>query len=131
MITVNQNELAALEKRLVEVADKIAKKALRAAARKGMKIVRDEAKDNAPEDSGLLDENFALMTKAKDGEVTAKVGIRGGAKKNDTTPFYFRFQELGTKDIQAKPFLRPALEDNAEKILSTVADELNKALDKA
>lgn len=131
MITVNEAELAALEKRLVEVADKIAKKALRSAARKAMKPVRDEAQENAPEETGLLDENFALMTKAKDGEVTVKVGIRGGAKKNDTTPFYFRFQELGTKDIPAKPFLRPALEGNAEKVLSTVADELKKALDKA
>ena len=131
MITVNQAELAALEKRLVEVADKVAKKALRTAARRAMAQVRKEARDKAPEDTGLLDENFALMTKAKDGEVSAKVGIRGGAKKNDTTPFYFRFVELGTKSNKARPFMRPALENNAEKILSTVADELKKALDKA
>lgn len=131
MITVNQAQLAELEKRLNEVADKVAKKALRTAARKAMNPVRKEARDNAPEDSGLLDENFALMTKAKNGEVTAKVGIKGGAKKNDTTPFYFRFVELGTKYAPARPFMRPALENNAEQILSTVADELKKTLDKA
>ncbi len=131
MITVNQTQLAELEKRLVDIADKVAKKALRTAARRAMNEVRKEARDNAPEDTGLLDENFALMTKAKNGEVTAKVGIKGGAKKNDTTPFYFRFVELGTKNMQARPFMRPALENNAEKILSSVADELTKALDKA
>lgn len=131
MIKVNEAELAVLEKRLNEVADDIAKKALRSAARKAMNTVRKEARDHAPEDTGLLDKNFGLMTKAKDGEVSAKVGIRGGARENDTTPFYFRFLEFGTKDMQAKPFLRPALENNAEHVLNVLADELRKALDKA
>jgi len=130
MITFNQAELAALEKRLTEVADKVAKKALRTAARRAMAQVRKEARDKAPEDTGLLDENFALMTRVKGSEVTAKVGIRGGARKNNKTPYYFRFVELGTKYAPAKPFLRPALENNAEKIIETVADELRKALDK-
>ncbi len=130
MITINQAEIEALEKRLNEIADKLAKKALRTAARKAMKPVRDEAKTNAPEDTGLLEENFALLTTAKNGEITAKVGVRGGAKKNDKTPFYFRFHELGTKDIPAKPFMRPALENNAERIIQTVADELKRELNK-
>ena len=130
MITFDPAELAALEKRLNEVANKVAKKALRGAVRKAMKPVRDEARDNAPEDSGLLEENFALLTRVRMSEVIAKIGIRGGARENDTTPFYFRFQELGTKNIQARPFLRPALENNAQEILDTVVDELKKALDK-
>lgn len=131
MIKVNETELAELEKRLNAVADSIAKKALRSAARKAMNAVRQEARDNAPEETGLLDKNFGLLTRAKDGEVSAKVGIRGGAKENDSTPFYFRFLEFGTQDMQARPFLRPALENNAEAVIQTVADELRKALDKA
>ena len=131
MITFNPAELEALEKRLNDVADKVAKKALRGAARKGMNKVRKEARENAPEDTGLLDENFALMTRTRMSEVIAKIGIRGGARQNDTTPFYFRFVELGTKDIQAKPFLRPALENNAQTVLDTVVEELKTALDKA
>ena len=128
---LNPAELAALEKRLNDVADKVAKKALRSAARNAMKKVRKEARDNAPEDTGLLDENFGLLTRVRLSEVIAKVGIRGGARENDTTPFYFRFVELGTKDAPAKPFLRPALENNAQEVLSTVVEELKKALDKA
>lgn len=131
MIEFNPAELAALEKRLNDVADKVAKKALRSAARKAMNKVRKEAREHAPEDTGLLDENFALLTRAKDGEVSAKVGIRGGAKENESTPFYFRFVELGTKTAPAKPFLRPALENNAQEVMDTVLDELKKALDKA
>lgn len=130
MITFDKTEIEALENRLKEVAEKVAKKALRTAARKAMSEVRKEARDKAPEDTGLLDENFALLTRVKGSEVVAKVGIKGGAKKNDSTPYYFRFVELGTKDTPAKPFLRPALENNAEKIFATVLEELKKALDK-
>lgn len=131
MITFNQNELAALEERLKDITDKAAKKALRSAVRKAMNKVRKDARDNAPKDSGLLDENFALLTRVKGSEVIAKVGIRGGAKENETSPFYFRFIELGTKTIKAKPFLQPALENNGQDILDTVVEELKKALDKA
>lgn len=131
MITFDPAELAALEKRLNDVVDKVAKKALRGAVRKGMNKVRKVARENAPKDTGLLDENFALMTRTRMSEVIAKIGIRGGARENDTTPFYFRFVELGTKDMQAKPFLRPALENNAQAVLDTVVEELKTALDKA
>ena len=132
MLEVNRAELAALEKRLADIADNIAKKVLRGAVRKAMNKVRKTARMNAQQskDTGLLDENFGLTTSAKDGEIIAKVGIRGGGKENETTPFYFRFVELGTKDAPAKPFLRPALENNAQDVLDTVVDELKKALDK-
>lgn len=130
MIQFNPAEIEALENRLKEVAEKVAKKALRSAARKAMAQVRKEARDNAPEDTGLLDENFALLTRVKGSEVIAKVGIRGGARENDYSPYYFRFVELGTKDIRAKPFLRPALENNAQTAFETVMAELKKALDK-
>ena len=131
MIKFDPAELEALEKRLNDVADKVAKKALRGAVRKGMNKVRKVARENAPEDTGLLDENFALMTRTRMSEVIAKIGIRGGARENDTTPFYFRFVELGTKDVQARPFMRPALENNAQAVLDTVVEELKTALDKA
>lgn len=131
MIKVDEAELAALKKRLEEVTEKVAKKALRSATRKAMNIVKNDAKEHAPHDSGLLEENFAISAKVKDSQVTTKVGIKGGGKANPDTPFYFRFQELGTESIPAKPFLRPALEGNAEQVFDTVTQELNKALDKA
>lgn len=131
MITFNRAELAALERRLNELTEKVAKKAVRSAARKAMKKVRDEARANAPKDTGLLELNFGLLTKARDEEVSAKVGVRGGAKRNDSTPFYFRFQEFGTRDIPARPFLLPALENNAQDVLDTLVSELKAALEQA
>lgn len=130
MIKFNQAELAALEKRMADITEKVAKKALRTAARKAMNEVRNDAKEAAPVETGLLGKNFAVTTKFKQADLYAKVGIRGGAKENEETPFYFRFVELGTKSIQAKPFLRPALESNASQILDTFIEELRRALDK-
>lgn len=129
MITFNPTELAALEKRLQQVAEKIGKKALRGAARKAMNEVRKEARSKAPEDSGLLEHNFGLLTRIKGADVMAKVGVRGGARENDTTPYYWRFVEFGTEHIAARPFLRPALENNAQHVFDTLAAELKKALD--
>ncbi len=130
MITFNPQELAALNDRLQDVAEKVAKKALRSAARKGMNKVRKEARDNAPEDTGLLESNFALQTKFKGGNLYARVGVKGGARNNPDSPWYWRFVELGTKDMPARPFMRPALENNAQDVLDTVVEELKKALDK-
>lgn len=131
MITFNANELAKLHDRLQGITEKVAKKALRSAARKAMNKVRKQARDSAPKDSGLLDTHFSLLSKFKGGNLYVKVGVKGGAKKNPDTPHYWRMVELGTKDIKAAPFLRPALEGNAQDVFDTVAHELGKALDKA
>lgn len=129
-LTFNEADLRAIEAEFAEVADKIAKKALRKAARDAMKPVKDTAKANAPVDTGLLKSDFAISTKIKDGTVYAKVGVIGGAKENPETPWYFRLQEFGTKDIPAKPFMLPALESNAQNVLDILTAELKEALDK-
>lgn len=137
MLKLDTRSLADVLKRIAQVEEKIAKKALRTAARKGMNIVRDDVKTNAPEDRSEDADNIkvkssvALTTRFRGPNLYVKVGIRGGAKKNPSTPYYWRMVEFGTKYIAAKPFMLPALEGNAEAILNTVTDELKKALDKA
>lgn len=130
MLTLDHKALANLHKRLQEVEAKIAKKALRQAARKAMSVVRAEAKANAPRDTGLLKAHFSLLTTIKGGTVYAKVGVRGGGKKNPETPYYFRMIEFGTQHQPAQPFMLPALEKNAQAVADTVAEELKKALDR-
>lgn len=130
MITFNASELAKLHDRLQAVTEKVAKKALRSAARRGMNQVRKDARANAPKDVGLLDQHFSLLTKFKGPTLYVKVGIKGGAKKNPETPYYFRMVELGTRHIQARPFLRPALEGNAQQVFDTIVEGLKEALSK-
>jgi HK97 gp10 family phage protein len=54
----------------------------------------------------------------------------GGSKSNpggDT--WYWRLVELGTEKVPARPFLRPALENNAHAVTSTLITELSKNID--
>lgn len=137
MLTLNVQELAALTDRLRDIEAKIAKRALRSAARKGMAIVRDEVKASAPEDTSPDADNIktkahiALQTNFRRGVLAVRVGVRGGAKKNPETPYYWRMVEFGTQHIAAKPFMQPALENNAEAVIDRIAEELRRALDKS
>ena len=72
-----------------------------------------------------------MTSRWKGNDLYVRVGVRGGARKNPSTPYYWRMVEFGTKYQPARPFMLPALEGNAEKVLTTVVDELTKALDKA
>ena len=134
MLKVNRGDLAAITAKLKTLADKTGKTAVRQAARKAMKPVRDAVKASAPEDKSenadgiKIKANVALYTKWRGSTLYARVGIRGGAKKNDETPWYWRMHELGTKNLPARPFMQPALENNAQEILDAVAEELKKAL---
>ena len=136
MLTLNVQELAALTDRLRDIEAKIAKKALRTAARKGMTLVRDEVKANAPEDTSPDADNIktkthiALQTSFRRGVLFVRVGVRGGAKANPDVPYYWRFQEFGTKDIPARPFMQPALESNADAVLDKITQELKRELDR-
>ena len=137
MLTFDVSELAKLADRLKDIEAKIAKKALRPAARKGMSIVRDDVKASAPEDTSddadsIKTKAFiALQTSFRRGVLSVRVGVRGGAKKNPDTPYYWRMVEFGTKHISAKPFMTPALENNADAVLEKITQELKREIDKA
>ncbi|OYQ76053.1 HK97-gp10 family putative phage morphogenesis protein [Wohlfahrtiimonas chitiniclastica] len=71
----------------------------------------------------------------KTGNVKYRVGIAGGAKQNgkggkggDT--FYWRFLEFGTQHIVARPFLRPAIDENKAVAVDKFASAIKKQIDK-
>lgn len=123
-IQFNAAELRRISLALKEVSDKIAKKHLRTAGRKAMTIVRDQVKANAPVDTGKVKTNVAMQVTLRRNTLTVRVGVRGGAKKNLTTPYYWRMVEFGTRHMPARPFLVPALEQNTQAVL----DEFTKTL---
>ena len=104
-----------------------------------------------------------IITKPKrmrsDGFVLMRVGVRGGSKKYVSTKrnvragragksystggdksnpggdtFYWRYQEYGTSDMPAQPFMRIALYNNTEnvqsKFVESFSDEVIKELNK-
>ena len=90
------------------------------------------------------------------GDLGFRVGVRGGARQYGDTganrragrvgdtyetdgssanpggdTFYWRFLELGTSRQRAKPFLRPAMENNVDAITNEFLRQYEKALDRA
>lgn len=46
-------------------------------------------------------------------------------------PFWWRFLEFGTSKMQAKPFLRPAFDNNVTACAESIKTDLAKAIDRA
>jgi len=133
---------------------KSARKAMaivRAAARDRVRQLDEEATPERIWKNVFLQQS-RRQSKAVDG-VVMRVGILGGARKysnirvnqrknrvgksyltggdkgnpgGDT--WYWRFLELGTEKMAARPFLVPALERNAQAVLSTLVAELNSEI---
>jgi HK97 gp10 family phage protein len=122
-------------------------KTARAAGRKAANIIRDAAKSNAaqiddPETANSIAENIVVQASAKDlkktGDLVFRIGVRGGAKKKSTNnkntggdTFYWRFIELGTSRLAARPFLLPALRDNINRATTTFIQEFDKGISRA
>lgn len=117
------------------------KKAVRSAATKAMAIVRKQAQASAaliddPETASNISK--AIVTRfdgkgsKREGGVVVKVGVMGGArpKKGTVDTGHWRFQEFGNSQQAARPFMRPALENNVQRVTETMVTELDKAIDK-
>lgn len=132
--------LDAFLRKMKTVKREIVGKAVRSAANKGMRPVRDAAREKArtfddPESPSDIAKNIAISTrnKPREGLAIAKVGVRGGARphKGNEDTGHWRFLEFGTENMAAQPFMRPALEENIQNVVEAVVNELEPALDKA
>ena len=124
-----------------------AKNAANRASRKAMNIVKKAAVLNAK----ALDDKDSpekiwknIITKPGKNEgvdsLTMNVGVKGGAKKRfgasagkpnsggDT--WYWRFVEFGSATNNAKPFLRPALNNNIDAVKAEFTRAYSEELDK-
>jgi HK97 gp10 family phage protein len=139
-----------LRRRLQSVGDeKRVKKIARAAARKGMNVVRDAARAGAraiddPASPEIVAKNIVTQESARagrrEGGIVMRVGVMGGANPRspgggvqslpgrDTR--HWRYLEFGTEDTPAQPFMRRALESNAQRVGDVVLQELARGLDK-
>lgn len=126
-----------------EVTAQVTLKAVRGSASKAMRIVRDAARANArriddPTSAADIAKNIAVSTKVypRLGEVRSRVGVRGGARPDSPrnpdpkNTGHWRFIELGTSELPARPFMRPALENNIDKVVSTFVADLNTNIDR-
>ncbi|HAV5345612.1 TPA: hypothetical protein JI077_05145 [Acinetobacter baumannii] len=123
---------------------KIRNAAMRA-ARKGMNVVRDAARQNAkaiddPETVEKIWKNIKVGAgKTRDKSlVIMRVGVDGGASFTNPTPKptsggdtrHWRFIEYPTSHSTATPFMRPALYNNVQKVTDTFSQSFSAELDK-
>lgn len=116
-----------LVRNLEAVSDDIAAD-LAKCIRKGGEIIRDAAKANIRSqglhDTGALHDNFSMNTTEKD-RSQVEVTIGPGKKQ-----FYAYFHEYGTSKMKARPFLRPAYDENIDEVQEKIAEELRKTIER-
>lgn len=140
--------------RLDALPKKLKKKAAKVAARKGMNIVRDEARRNAkkidnPESRAAIWKNIrtqeATRSGRKVGGVVMRVGVVGGGRIRKISRKQREAQsanlpggatqhwwliEFGSENTKARPFMRPALASKIDAVEEKVASELSAAIDR-
>ena len=114
----------------VDAAQYTIKELSRAALKDVAKLVRKEAKAKAPKDKGNLRKNIATWVKAskRSDNVELQIGVydnKTAKKKGLKSAFYAMFIEFGTKNQRARPFLKPAVYENIDKIRDIQAQYLS------
>lgn len=138
--------LDAVLKKMRALPVDVRKKGARFAGRKAANLIKDAAVQNAAriDDPATRDEiakniavRFSNRTFKRTGDIMFRIGLLGGARQadeNEGNPggktFHWRFVELGTETMPARPFMRPAATENAEAAASEFTSQLNRWLDR-
>jgi HK97 gp10 family phage protein len=117
--------------------DLISEETLDEAAYAGAEIVKRDAKARAPVDTGDLQNSIDILRKEKSKDPKKKaayqIGPRYKSKKNPDGVNYGLLVEFGHttksgKTVPAKPYLRPAIDNNRGKVMSVVLQKFYDAL---
>jgi HK97 gp10 family phage protein len=150
----NIQGLPELKAALMQLPKEIQGKVLADAVKPAAMMIRDRARDRAPQLTGLVKKAIVAYRARKSDPsriiyevgVTMKIRrageiitgsrkklrqIRAETGKKAMTAFYWRFLEFGTKKMPARPFLRPAFEELKMKALEQIKDSLSAAIEKA
>lgn len=132
--------LKELNRELKALPEDMRNKALNGATGAAARVIRDEAIQNAPVDSGNL-KSAIFSGIAPKGRRFSKwvsmyrVGIRKrgkitvlgrGKNKRSNSTYYARFLEDGTAKMSAQPFMRPAFDSKKEEAVRTFRTVLGK-----
>lgn len=140
--TIEISGLAALEKRLEEFPDRLAKNILAGALRAGAVVIQKEARQLAP--MSPMAHKLGKGSKAVEiqpGSLKKGIKVRRAPRKLadfaltywvyvSKKLWYWKFPEFGTSKMSSKPFMRPAFDTKKENAVEAVRDYLNKRIDK-
>ena len=146
MLEVRVENLDEVIDKMSTFASRLQRRGVGQAARKAMNIVRDSARSKAKQlddpatPESVIWKNIVTQQGSRraarraNADLIMRVGVRGGAKDPKTgdprATFHWRFLEFGTSKMAARPFMRPSLAENAQKVSDTFTAELRKAVDR-
>lgn len=132
-----------MAEKLKQLGPRLGKNGLRAATSAAAAVIRNEARNLAPVDTGEMkkDIQFKREREVRGGELfTASYSVytRGGKKSRlsgkarnvDKDSFYWKFVEFGTAKMQAQPFMRPAFEAKKEEAVTRLGEKLDERIQK-
>jgi HK97 gp10 family phage protein len=132
--------LDVLKARFATLKAETAAEVVAQAARKAFEPVLAAARSGAPVDTGLLRDSLKLqVVRPKGGGAVVQVGLKVTSGPGSQKPGRkalppsrrWHFVEFGTRKMAAHPFLRPALESNAQAVLDILRGELAKGIARA
>lgn len=147
MSTLNIRGLSELQAMLRTLPAKVERNILRAALRQGANVIKDEAKANVPQATGVLRRGIKVSTSTKGGKVTASIKTKG------KHGYIARWLEYGTRPhviegrdggnlafeggayrsvnhpgIRPTPFMRPAMDSKAGEAVVAVGEAIKNRL---
>jgi len=113
-----------LIRKFKNLSDELMLDALAKASAKGAELVKDATKAKAPRDTGKLAEGIAVTKNAK-----GKKGVLSEVSTADPDTYYGVFHEYGTAKMPKHPFMRPALDENQNKIQELFKEAIREAVE--
>ena len=126
MIRINVEGGDKLAKTLRDLPNRVSRSVQREALKSGAEFIRQRVAATAPRDPGAPDLASNIMIQGdvrlgSGGDVTVGIGVPKGF-------FYDWFNEFGTVKQSARPFWRPAMDGERDRVIKFVAAEMWSAL---
>lgn len=138
MIEIKISGLKELKDALQKLPERVQKRVLRGATMAGAQVIKKAAKQRAP--VGTVPHKDAKGRTIAPGNLRKSIIARAkkGASKTSVTVsvgpssrgFYGMFHEFGTSKMAARPFLRPAFDDNKERAVEAIKERLSAGIER-
>ena len=145
----NVKGLDQLQALLNTLSAKVETNIMRAALRAGANVIRDEVRQTAPFDTGLLRKGIKVSTRARRGVVTATIKASGKHShaaawlEYGTLPHIIKARQakglaidgafaevVNNPGVKARPYMRPALDSRAQAAVLAVGEAIKVRLTK-
>lgn len=131
MSNIQIEGLSALSQALDELGDEVASRVLARAGRKAMRPVHEAMRQSAGYDKSNQGQHMRDTIKIRSIREDSERVIRVGPKMKAPHYIKARAQEYGTSKQMAKPFIRPALDNNIQRVVATLREELGAGIARA